>query len=408
MNLAENLSEEDHLYLFAKVLRKYMTPSALEKLARETKFMQRKSKYGAQELVALCVWLSQNVASTSLVKLCSYLEAHIGVSISPEGLNQRFNEKAVNFLRNLFLDLMKMEVFPLNTIPSEYLNYFQRIRVTDSTGFQIPDSLAHHYPGAGGSGSQAGVKIQLEYDLHSGQFLHVHLGAGRESDQTSGHRFLESVQAGDCCIRDLGYFSSEDLYEIDQQGAFYVSRLKRNSRIYTKNPEPEFHADGRIKKASEYLPVDVEKIMDQMKPGDTIEIANIYIGKGQKLPSRVVLYRLTEPQVKQRQEKEAAKEKSKGKAHSPQGERLVEVNMYTTNIPSDFVPTEKIHDLYSLRWQIEIVFKIWKSIFQIDHCKEIKLERLQCHFYGQLISILLCSSTMFRMRELLLSKKNGN
>jgi Transposase DDE domain len=405
--LTMNLSEKDHLYLFAKVLREYMTPSALEKLARETKFIQRASKYGVQELVALCVWLSQNVASTSLVKLCSYLEAHTGVSISPEGLNQRFNEKAVDFLRNLFLNLMKMEVSQSNTIPSEYLNYFQRIRLTDSTSFQVPDSLAHHYPGAGGSGSEAGVKIQLEYELHSGQFLNVHLGAGRESDQTSGHRFLESVREGDCCIRDLGYFSLDDLYEMDQRGAFYVSRLKRNSRIYTKNPEPEFHADGRVKKSSEYLPLDVEKIMVQVKPGDTLEIPDTYIGKEQKLPSRVILYRLTEPQVKKRQKREAYKERTKGKAGSPQGEHLIEVNMYTANIPPDFVPMEKMHDLYSLRWQIEIVFKIWKSIFQIDHCKEIKLERLQCHFYGQLISILLCSSTMFRMRELLLSKKTG-
>ncbi|SNT58061.1 Transposase DDE domain-containing protein, partial [Bacillus sp. OK838] len=68
-------------------------------------------------------------------------------------------------------------------------------------------------------------------------------------------------------------------------------------------------------------------------------------------------------------------------------------------------PTEHIHELYSLRWQIEILFKTWKSFFQIDKCIEIKRERLECHLYGQLISFLLCSSTMFRMRQLLLDKK---
>jgi hypothetical protein len=35
----------------------------------------------------------------------------------------------------------------------------------------------------------------------------------------------------------------------------------------------------------------------------------------------------------------------------------------------------------------------------------MKRERLECHLYGQLIGILLCSSTMFRIRQLLLSKK---
>lgn len=43
--------------------------------------------------------------------------------------------------------------------------------------------------------------------------------------------------------------------------------------------------------------------------------------------------------------------------------------------------------------------------FEIDHCKEIKKKRLECHLYGQLIANLLCSSTMFQMRQLLLTKK---
>ncbi|MCG7317816.1 IS4 family transposase, partial [Brevibacillus laterosporus] len=49
----------------------------------------------SQELVALCVWLSQKVASTSLMKLCSRLEAYTGILMSPEGLNKRFNRQAV-------------------------------------------------------------------------------------------------------------------------------------------------------------------------------------------------------------------------------------------------------------------------------------------------------------------------
>ena len=34
-----------------------------------------------------------------------------------------------------------------------------------------------------------------------------------------------------------------------------------------------------------------------------------------------------------------------------------------------------------------------------------KREHLECHLYGQLIGILLCSSTMFQMRQFLLEKK---
>ncbi len=65
---------------------------------------------------------------------------------------------------------------------------------------------------------------------------------------------------------------------------------------------------------------------------------------------------------------------------------------------------EQIHDFYSLRWQIEIIFKTWKSLFQIHHWQTIKKERLECHVYGRLIAIFICSSTMFKMRKLLLQK----
>ena len=81
------------------------------------------------------------------------------------------------------------------------------------------------------------------------------------------------------------------------------------------------------------------------------------------------------------------------------------MNVYITNTSPKEVPTNYVHPLYSLRWQIEILFKTWKSFFEIDECKKIKKERLECHLYGQLIGILLCSSTMFQMRQLLLEKK---
>jgi hypothetical protein len=75
-----------------------MSPNVLEQLAREIGFVQRKSKYRAQDLVALCVWLSQNIAHTSLAQLCSRLEANTGISMRSEGLNQRFNPQTAQFL----------------------------------------------------------------------------------------------------------------------------------------------------------------------------------------------------------------------------------------------------------------------------------------------------------------------
>ncbi|EJQ94050.1 hypothetical protein II1_04640 [Bacillus cereus MC118] len=177
-----NLSILDELELFSKELQRYMSPHVLEQLAREIGFVQRKSKYRAQDLVALCVWLSKNVAHTSLTQLCSRLETNTGISMSPEGLNQRFNARAVQFLQQILTYLLHQQLCTSSKISTLYTNHFRSIRVLDSTHFQIPDKFASTYQGSGGSGHSAGVKIQLEYDLLSGQFLHVHVGSGKHNE----------------------------------------------------------------------------------------------------------------------------------------------------------------------------------------------------------------------------------
>ncbi|MGQ8826799.1 IS4 family transposase [Bacillus sp. NA_146.1] len=400
-----NLAISDELELFSKELQRYMSPHALEKLARELGFVQRKSKYRGQDLVALCVWLSQNLANTSLTQLCSRLEANTCISMSPEGLNQRFNSQAVQFLQQILASLLHQQFCSSSHILTSYTNYFRRIRVLDSTHFQIPDKFASTYQGSGGSGHSAGVKIQLEYDLLSGQFLHVHVGSGKHNDKTYGSTCLTSLQPHDVFIRDLGYFDLKDLHTISECGAYFISRLKLNTRIYQRNKEPEYFQNGMMKKHSEYIQLDMEQFIDQLQPGETYEIPEIYIGMYQKLPARLILYKLTETQMKRRQKDLASKEHKKQMTYKDRSKRLSAINFYITNILLEYLPKEQVYDFYSLRWQIELIFKTLKSFFRIHHCNSVKLERLECHLYGQLISILLCSSTLFQMRQLILIKK---
>ncbi|KKZ90921.1 hypothetical protein B4147_0284 [Bacillus wiedmannii] len=53
----------------------------------------------------------------------------------------------------------------------------------------------------------------------------------------------------------------------------------------------------------------------------------------------------------------------------------------------------------SLNSVSKLIFKNWKSLFQIHHWQNIKQERLECHVYGKLIAIFLCSSTMFKKKQ---------
>ena len=395
----------NELNLFAQELRACLSPAVLQEIAKRVGFVKRKSKYQANELIALCVWLSQEIGSTSLIQLSSRLEASTGVSMSAEGLNQRFNQTAVAYLREVFRTLLAQKLCANQSLPNTLMSRFKRIRILDATVFQLPDAFACEYQGSGGSSNTAGVKIQLEYDVLSGQFLNVHVGPGKNNDKTYGTICLQTVEAGDLCLRDLGYFDLGDLQAIHEKKAYYISRLKLNTRIYIKNPAPETFKNGTLKKHTEYIQLDMAQLMATLMPGQTMEIEEAYIGQKQKLSTRVIIHRLTDDQTQTRLKKQAIQEKKKGIVMQEKSKRLMGMNVYITNTSPEEVPTNDVHALYSLRWQIEILFKTWKSFFEIDACKTIKKERLECHLYGQLIGILLCSSTMFQMRQLLLEKK---
>lgn len=98
----------------------------------------------------------------------------------------------------------------------------------------MPNALEDVYPGSGCCAPTAEVKIQLEYDLHSGQFLNFQVGPEKNNDKTFGTECLNTLRTGDLYIHDLGYFSLEDLNQMDQRSTYYISRLKLNTNVYAK------------------------------------------------------------------------------------------------------------------------------------------------------------------------------
>ncbi|ASS87691.1 hypothetical protein GLN3_11940 [Geobacillus lituanicus] len=125
-------------------------------MARDHQFIQRKGKLRAHDFVALCTFLQEGGGQKSLVQLCSALALKQNTSLSAEGLNQRFHEKAVSFLKAVFEKLLIHQTQEARRLCPRH-SLFLRIRILDSTSFQLPPEIQGIYEGCTGPG----VKIQL-------------------------------------------------------------------------------------------------------------------------------------------------------------------------------------------------------------------------------------------------------
>ncbi|MFC3882031.1 IS4 family transposase [Bacillus songklensis] len=371
----------EELHMLGEEFRSKFSVHHLQELAYQTGMIQRKRKFQAQDLVSLCVFLGQTISSESLACLCTRLNEATGICISAEALNKRWNERTVQFLKELFLHAFRQKICPITSLSSR----FTRIRILDSTSFQLPSSYASTYRGSGGGSSESGVKIQLEYDLLSGEFMELEVDHGVSSDAKYGQKRTKTLEAGDLALRDLGYHYIGDLEHITESEAYYISRIRWNTQVYQKEE------DGS------WTLLNIEALTKDLQEGETLELPEVYIGLEYKHRTRLILYRLTQDEWDKRLAHHKKMKKKMPKAAS-------RVNLLVTNTSPEKLPATEVYAFYSLRWQVEVLFKTWKSVFRIHAIKPMKLERFQCHLYGQLLRLCLVASTTYQMRRLLWEK----
>jgi hypothetical protein len=60
-----------------------------------------------------------------------------------------------------------------------------------------------------------------------------------------------------------------------------------------------------------------------------------------------------------------------------------------TNVPIEMLSTAMIGTVYQLRWEIELIFKQWKSLLKMDVLKGVNENRIECLIWGRLCMVLL-------------------
>jgi hypothetical protein len=68
---------------------------------------------------------------------------------------------------------------------------------------------------------------------------------------------------------------------------------------------------------------------------------------------------------------------------------LASWNLIVTNIPATVLQAQQVLLLYRARWQVELLFKLWKSHGHVDEWSSVTPPHILCEFYAKLLAMLV-------------------
>ena len=115
----------------------------------------------------------------------------------------------------------------------------------------------------------------------------------------------------------------------------------------------------------------------------------ILLGVKEQVPCRILAVRVPDDVANERRRKMNETARDKGKTLSERVLKLADWNVICTNIPSELLTLEEGFVLMRTRWQIELVFKLWKSEGRIDEWRSEKPYRILCELYAKLVVMII-------------------
>jgi len=248
----------------------------IEELARGSQFVQREGKLNGCTFLSLIVFNTNSLPSESLNDLCVDLQQNYEIDMTKQSLHERFNEKSVLFVTSALEKLLNKQL--LDKITFRNCDEFKRFLIKDSVCFQVDESLANTYPGSGGGGSKANVRVQFEYDLLNGQIVDLSLNAFNEQDAKDSTATLHLVEEGDLIVRDLAYMHLTALQGIVKKIAHFLCRLNTQRKVYREQ-------DGQL------VELDFAAIVKFMRENDIKQYEElVWLGKKKDLQVRLFLF----------------------------------------------------------------------------------------------------------------------
>jgi hypothetical protein len=294
------------------------------------------------------------------------------LGVSAPAVHERFTDKCVAMMR-ILLQRAAAHVAAAKALPPGLAGQFCGIYVEDCTSISLPASMSKLFPGCGGAEEgqgAAGIKALLRFEVITGKLCSLLWDRQSENDLNLSRR-AGDVPRGALYLADLGFWCLDRLRQFTSQGIHWISRIPASATLRI--------AGGVRQKLAEFL---------QGQTGDRIDL-QVLLGE-QELPCRLVAVRCPENVAAEKKRRLRRKMSKKGKQPSKQQLVFCEWLVLATNLSAEEFTIEELWTLYRVRWQIELVFKRWKSVLQMDSSNaRTNGNRRLVELYAKLLGVLV-------------------
>jgi len=303
--------------------------------------------------------------------------------VTRQAVDERYQAPAVRYFEAAFETVLARSLAQkVNPSPTASLHaHFAAVRLFDSTHFGCAAALADAFPGCGGVGSPAGIKVLLSYEYLQSHFRPLGVLPGKRSDQGLAGEVAAQVGRDELGLFDKGFYDGAALRGIQERGGFLVIPWPHGVSVWEAGPE------------GEPVAVDVAQRL-RHHVGEHLALADLRLGQGASVLSgmRLVAYRLGEESTNRR--RAALREKCRTHGRTPSAEALELAGwvILVTNVPAAKLPVRALGYLYRVGWQIELIFKQLKSILRLDEVPTAKEHRQRCEVWARLLGGVLLFS----------------
>lgn len=339
-------------------LHNLFSPQLIRRMSRESGAVQRRRKVDPVALFWTLVFGFDDGERRSISGLRRTYAETTGKQLAPSSFYKRFTPALVAMLR-LAVDHALQFGLDAGEALSGPMASFRDLILLDSTVLRLHDLLSPHYPGCRTTTAPSAAKIHLAYCVR---------GAGRTSIRVTPERtadlrtvVIDTWARGQLFLFDLGYFSYELFASIQRHGGFFLTRLKRHINLEIVSVERGDRRQARGTPFRRWLERSHAPWIDVTVSMPTRRCPSGRWSAKERLTMRIV-----------------------GRRHENGSYEL-----YVTNVSGEQLFAEDVPAIYAARWEIELVFKEWKSHYRLDDLPSRKPQVVEALLHASMLTLIV-------------------